>query len=442
MRDPSPPCFRFALTLTMTVAVPASAAVVPVATSAQLLAAVAGAAPGDVITLAPGTYDVAQNIFVRNAGTAAAPIVMRAARLGDAAIRFTRGAGGGFVEGFNVGVPHWIFENLDIEGVCATHSQCEHAFHIVAQADLTVVRDCRLHEFNAAIKGNGGTVDGVRFFPDDVLLEGNHIFNSTVRSTSNPVAAIDVVGGRRWVVRSNRIEDYAKGAGNLISYHGFLKGGSSDGLIERNLVFCERRHSGGIRVGLSLGGGGGGTAQVCQDGICTPQHRRGTVRNNIVLNCPDVGIDLNAAADSQVHHNNVYDTFGIGLRHSTSSADLRNNLLSGSISTRDGSLASTGSNLEGITPAIFQAWFRDPANADFTLVDGGSLVDLGEVIPSPHQVSSDYCDHRRDGMPDIGAVEYGVAPPCDTTEAGGAGSGIFSDGFESGNLSAWSSAVP
>ena len=64
--------------------------------------------------------------------------------------------------------PPLDLENLDIGGVCASADQCEHAFHIIGNADSTIVRGCRLHEFNAD-KGNGAAVGagGAMVFPDD-----------------------------------------------------------------------------------------------------------------------------------------------------------------------------------------------------------------------------------------------------------------------------------
>src|SRR3954467_7799614 len=53
--------------------IPAGAALVPVATAAQLLAAVNNAQPGDVITLAPGTYDLSKPLYCDTLGTAAQP---------------------------------------------------------------------------------------------------------------------------------------------------------------------------------------------------------------------------------------------------------------------------------------------------------------------------------------------------------------------------------
>jgi hypothetical protein len=403
-----------------------AAAVVPVSTAAQLTNAINSAAPGHVITLASGTYDLSQNLLCDTAGTAAQPIVVRAASLGGAVIRFNTD------EGFKVTAPYWTFENLDVRGVCLSHSNCEHAFHITGRADFTSIRGSRMRDFNAMIKGNG---EGNPFvFPDDVLIESSEFFNSTHRATSNPVTPIDVVGGRRWVIRGNYIHDHAKGQGDLISYAAFLKGNSRDGLFERNLVVCERLHSGGVRLGLSFGGGGSGPPSICEDGTCTPEHQNGIMRNNLILNCPqDVGIYLNKALNTRIYNNNLYNTTGIDARFSPTSADVRNNLLSGQIRNRDGGTSSRAANREGVTLLQWTSWFLNPALADFTLLLGSQIVNLGVNLP---QVFNDYCGRSRsDGATDVGAVEYG-AGLCNTTLPGG-GQALFDDGFEVGGMGGW-----
>lgn len=425
------PGIRFLLALCVLACsgrVPLKAAAVTVVNASQLVSAINSAAPGDVITLSPGIYDLSQNVFCDNAGTAAQPIVVRAASLGQALIRFNAS----ITEGFNVSAPYWTFENLDIQGTCLSHTACEHAFHIVGQADFTRIRNSRMRDFNAAIKGNG---QGNPFvFPDDVLIEGSELYNSTLRVTSNPVTPIDVVGGRRWVIRGNFIHDHGKGGGDGISYAAFLKGNSRDGLFERNLVMCERDHVGGIRLGLSFGGGGSGPPSICEGGTCVPEHQNGVMRNNLIVNCPqDVGVYLNNAANTRIYNNNLYNTTGIDVRFSASTADLRNNILSGAIRNRDGGTSTKAANREGVTLVQWTTWFLNPAGANFSLLNGSQIVNLGQVLA---QVPDDYCGNARGASPDIGAVEYG-ASVCDTTRPRTGGFAIFTDGFETGGAGEW-----
>jgi hypothetical protein len=64
----------------------ASAANIPVNSLSALQSAIDKAAPGDVITLAPGVYTATQDITVSKAGTAAQPITITAQAIGEAEI--------------------------------------------------------------------------------------------------------------------------------------------------------------------------------------------------------------------------------------------------------------------------------------------------------------------------------------------------------------------
>lgn len=388
--------------------------VLPVADAAALTAAVAAAQPGDTILLAPGDYPMRHKLNLVQAGLPEAPITLRAAALGQARLVFSDATG--VVEGLHVQAPDWVVENLDIEGRCGRDDNCEHALHIVGQADRTVVRGSRLHGFNAQIKGNGLDLGGAAgwVWPDDVRIERTEFFNPAPRDTGNPVTPIDVVGGRRWIVRGNFIHDHAKGGGDGISYAAFLKGNSRDGLFERNLVVCELLHKGRTRLGLSFGGGGSGPDRICEEGTCTPEHQGGVMRNNLILHCPtDVGIYLNEAADSQVLHNTLYDTGGIDVRFAASSVTLIGNLLPGRIRDRDGGRSVRDLNRENVTAAQWAAWFADAGGLDFRLKAGAEIADGGRALPA---LPDDYCGMARaDGRPDLGALE--LDPGCDTRPA-------------------------
>ncbi len=382
----------------------AQAEPIAVDSSAGLIAALAAANPGDVITLAPGTYGVTANLRCDRAGAPGQPIVVRAAALGTVVIESSA------VEGFHVTAPHWRFENLEMRGTCATDSQCEHAFHVTGLADDVAIVGNRLVDFNAQIKSNGAPVgvSGAYTWPDDALIEGNELFDTRPRDTGNPVTKIDVVGGRRWRIRANYLHDFAKGGGDNISYAAFLKGNSRDGVMERNLVVCERLHRGQVRLGLSLGGGGTGPDSICEDGACDPEHQDGILRNNVIAHCPaDVGIYLNEARGTKLYFNTLYDTTGIDVRFASSTADVRGNLMTGAIRDRGGTSTRTD-NLEN---AAIAAWFTDADGLDFTLVDGAQIVDRAAAVA---EVTDDFCGNARAGQFDLGAVEYDGDGPCDT----------------------------
>lgn len=374
----------------------ASAETIQVDSAAALIAAINNADATQIV-LAPGTYRVDQNISINRPG----PATIRSA--GDATIEFNA------LEGFKVNAPDWTFDNLTIRGVCANDSDCEHAFHIVGTADRTTLRNSRIINFNAQIKANGE--GDPRQFPDDVTIELNEFYDEAPRQTSNPVTKIDVVGGRRWIIRNNYIGDFAKAQGNNISYGAFLKGNSRDGIFESNLVACAKNHNPHVRIGLSLGGGGTSPDSICEDQSCTPEHQGGIIRNNIILNCSDVGIYINKGANTQIFNNTLVQTSGIDIRFDTSSAIIANNVVEGRIRERDnGSISNAGNNIEQANGA---ALFQNPAAFDFAPADVTSLTDSGRA----EDVVYDFCGKTRDAILDIGAIEYSAGTICDTTTA-------------------------
>lgn len=373
-----------------------------VADPKSLLEAIRQAEPGDVITLGPGIYRMTQKISVNRSGTRASRILVRARKLGDVLIQSNT------AELFKVSAPYWTFANLEIEGVCASHSRCDHAFHIVAQAHSTTVQNNSLRNLNAAIKGNGENVDGIHTFPDDVRIIGNKFYNTVPRDTGHPTTPIDVVGGRRWKITGNYIADFGKENPHSVSYGAFLKGHSKEGVFEGNLVVCALRHSSNIRVGLSFGDGG---SHACGGKRCAIEHTHGTMRNNIVMNCNDVGIYLSKAKDSKIYHNLLYNTGGIDVRYNTSTADIANNILSGSIRDRNGATHRESNNLVGATVADFYEWFIDPGAGDFALQDGAAII--GQALPLG-TVTDDFCFSADRTRKDLGPFEHGSGMDCST----------------------------
>ncbi len=355
------------------------------------------AKPGSVITIAPGVYKGYKSLTLNGVqgDDKSAPVTLRAERLGTVKVEAT-----GLVA-LRVTGPNWVIENLDIVGGCAEQTECEHAFQIGAEASRTVLRNNRMREFNSAIKA-GGNDAGV--FPRDVLIEGNHIFNSTVRQTSKPVTQVDVNGGKRWKVIDNFIADFGKAGGNQTSYAGFLKSNSSDGEFSRNLVICEWKHKGGERLGLSFGGGGTTDPNVCENKDCSVFHTNGLMANNIIMNCPDVGIYLNRSKATKIYNNTLIGTLGIDARFEQTTATIENNVVFQRIKERDGG-AIEGKN--NIVDSLFgeSVGFANPSELDFSVTSGAGLLSNGEL---PAGVVSDFCGNpRKPGASTIGAIAYG-----------------------------------
>ena len=313
-------------------------------TESELRDAFSRVQAGQIIELAPGTQFRSNKLKTLSAGTAAQPIIVRAAIPGSATIEFFS------TVGFDVDRPYWIFENLVLRGVCGQDSDCEHAFHIFGAARNTVIRNNRLENFNAQLKINGSG----SAWPDAGLVQGNTLSNARVRRTHLPVTPIDIVGANDWVLADNLVSNFIKEDGNLVSFGIFVKGASRGAIIERNLVICTRSDISqpGVRVGISVGGGGT-DKPYCRDKRCDTEHTGALVRNNIVAHCNDSGIDVNRSNQTLIVHNTLINTAGISLRHAMASARIEANRYDGSVKARDGSLidASDNAGLSGMKDA-------------------------------------------------------------------------------------------
>jgi hypothetical protein len=368
-----------------------------VATSDAVRAAIAAAAPGDVITLQPGRYRFSQApLNVTRGGTEQANIVLRAARAGTVEIELE------LVEGFHVSAPNWRFENLVIRGVCRQQGVCEHAFHVSGGATGFAALNNTIVDFNAHFKINGER----GAFPDRGRIEGNTLRNDSARATHNPVTPIDLVAASGWIIRRNLIADFVKAGGDRISYGGFAKGGGSANLFEQNAVLCEARLQGapGQRVGLSLGGGATGKS-FCRDGKCITEQDQSILRANLIAGCSDDGIYLNNAAASKVVHNTLLDTGGIQVRFAGSSADIEGNLVDGDIRGRDGALLRLNDNRSTPIALLYAGW-----HAQRALFADAQALDLRWRGEAPRRAPldatvPDLCGAARPAAPAYGAFE-------------------------------------
>jgi len=300
-----------------------------VTNSGELIKGLNAAVSGDEVILLPGQYNLGR-FESRTGGTSKAPITVKATIPETVVIQASR------VETFSIYNPYWVFENLTIRGTGSTH----HAFHISKNADHVVIRNNKLINFHSHIKSNGKGDQ----FPDFGLIEGNEMRNDAIRQTSQPTSPIDVVGGYGWIVRNNVVADFGRSSAKSVSYGIFLKGNSTNGLIEQNLVICSQTHESGYRIGVSLGGGGTGKA-YCEKQNCQHEHRHGVIKNNVVLNCSDAGIYLKKASDSKVFHNTLINTLGIDAQLAPTSAIVENNYVGGVIHARKGASIQRSNNI-------------------------------------------------------------------------------------------------
>ena len=358
--------------------------------------AVGQAVAGDTIRISSGTYVLEDTIRLSTMASADEPIRVE----GDGTVRIEVDD----LIGFRVSGAHWHLDRLEMVGTCASDHDCEHAVHVVGEARGFKLTRSVLRNFNAQIKVNGE--GGV--FPDDGVILGNELYNDAARLTDRPVVAIDVVGASGWVVEANHIHDLEKNGGNGVSYAAFFKGNGSGGRFERNLVVCEDLHSGGIRLGLSLGGGGTSPDSVCRDGDCTVEHTDGLIVNNIIANCPaDVGIYLHSAAASVVGFNTLYETTGIDARFPETTGTIVGNVIDGAVRERDG--AAVVLDLSTST-ADLSSIYWSPSALDFRVLDPTEVWTSGDDAPDV-----DFCGNSRTERTVLGAVD--ADSDCDTAIA-------------------------
>ncbi|MDB4963745.1 MAG: hypothetical protein JWP01_3744 [Myxococcales bacterium] len=390
----------------------AHAAVKNVTNSTELSAAIAAAVAGDEIVLADGTYALT-GASCSAVGTQALPIVVRAANHLGAKIEFN-GA-----EGFKVSGAFWRFEDLDIKGVCPSDSNCEHAFHVTGAAHNFQLLNSRVMDFNAQLKVNASMIGAGYVTPNNGLIEGNELGDTRARMTSNPTTKLNIDTGDDWIVRRNYIHDFEKGMGDMVSYGAFFKSGGNRGIMERNLVICSTATGamGGYRLGLSLGGGGTG-AQFCAPAFnantpCAVEHYGGTIRNNIIVNCSDVGIYLNKARDSHLLYNTLIATNGIDFRYAASTGEAVGNVMGGIIRNREGATSTQTSNLENVILGVFDMMYATPLTGDLTVT--GNISMLTGAGPANAKVTDDYCGRTRpaSGLT-LGALEHTLGD-CNTS---------------------------
>ena len=366
---------------------------------AQLAAALAQATPGQVIQLVPGTWRIdGRGLALNRPGTAAAPITLRAERLGDVTILSS------VVEAFKISAPYWTIENLILRGVCGSHSDCEHAVHVVGAGSNAVIRNNRFEDLNAHIKINGE--DGL--FPDNGRIEGNTFINAEPRNTRNPITPIDLVAASNWRIAGNFIADIQRQGLGSATYGAFIKGSGEGNVMERNMVLCEwklRRRSYSPNIGLSIGGGGSFPDAIKRDlGRSGNEQSAGVIRDNFIAFCNDVGIYVNKGHRSVIAHNTVLDTAGIGIRFADSTAEVVGNLVDGPLQIRDNAVVrardNETTNLLGLFVGLHpvHAMFRDAARLDLRWRNRPNTITTGDVRP-------DLCGAERTGRVLPGAFE-------------------------------------
>ena len=365
---------------------PAATRKVVVSSYAELDRAVRGARPGDEIVLADGRYSLERTLEI------GAPGVTLRGQSGDPGRVTLHGRG---MTGDTVGVAvaagasRVTIADLTIRSV---------GFHAVQVRGESGASNFTLH--NTVLEDAGqqllkGSFNDNGQYASDGLVACS-VFAYTRSAPSDYTNGVDLLGTRRWVIRDNRFARI-RGPLNAAGPTVLAWKGAEDTLVERNLIVDSFR---GIALGL-----------VDRYGA-KPDHLRGVVRNNVVVNLnswADEGIEANGASGARMYHNTVLVQgalpWSISVRFPMSSVDVRNNLTSKPVLSRNGGvLAFNQGNVSGATVE----WFVSAPGLDLHLnPEAIRAINAGVALDD---ASGDFDRQPRSAgtAPDAGAYEGGA----------------------------------
>jgi flagellar hook assembly protein FlgD len=381
----------------------ASARTVSCASTAELNAGYANAAPGDTFLLKPGTYSPDRPGQAK-AGTAQKPIVVRGESPGTVTFS-TEGEGIWHYPGW------WVYENIRFNA-----NGGDHSFHIKPGADGHLAwRNCHFYNCgDKAIKVDGDFSGAAGHWTDYLLVE-----NCTMEVGQAGLMNND--GGDFCTCRNNYTYGFVDGGVNYIY---FSKGGQAYTVFENNLCV------GGRRGAISLGGGSMGAAKFRHDGDLAAAYPNATiemansvVRNNIVIGATEGAISSSTTLDCEVYNNTAIGS-GYFLwieAHHGNPVGLKayNNLAIGTGGIRNGGafVAESDNKLLALAPtAVFQDFIAaDPRSSDFSIKPSmAATVGTGRAPYAhadwafhalPSKQSYDYYGRPRADPPLIGATE-------------------------------------
>lgn len=397
----------------------------------ELRAIVAGAASGTTILLADGFYDLAGGDGSHRLSFETPGVTLRAASGERDAVILD----GGYVTRELVSI---LASDVTVADLTLMRA-FDHPLHLSGTPGNPIT-GVLLHNLRIVDPGQ----QAVKINPiDDGYVDDGVIECSSIELTdagraeirdSCYTGGVDAHQAWGWVVRRNRIAGFWCDDG--LSEHAvhFWKG-SRDTVVEENVIVdCAR--------GIGFGLGSSGVSRTYPDdpypGVGYLGHIDGMARNNFVAAADprlfaapdgfDTGIGLEQARGARVLHNTVASTSAprsssIEWRFDNTLVEIANNLASDRLLARDGASATLAGNID-FCPLT---WLADVGAGDLHLTAAAAgAVDAGVPL-APGLADFDIDVEVRDARPDVGADEVGGA--------------IFGDGFESGDLSAWSAAV-
>jgi hypothetical protein len=369
-----------------------------------------GAQSGDEILLADGNYELDQ--YAVEVGN---DITIRGAS-GNRSAVLIQGQGYGVQsEGLRVWTAGVTIADLSITGIR------DHAVSMKGEAgaDATHIYNVHIYDIGTQhIKGTPSTRDGI--------IACSRIGYTPGGVKGDYINAVDIHGATDWIIRDNEIYNiWGDGTGCNVDVdcgHYWPGGGpsillwnnASGNVVERNRIIDSFR---GIAIGF--------------DGDV---YSGGAVRNNFIYQSTaqqngvtgDAGMSIFGSSDVEIDHNTVLlgSSYPGAIEvQNSSNLKIRNNLLNKPIFNRGG-------------------WSGDGSQGNKTDGDSTDLVTPSEPHLNPDSDAVDF--PTTVSVPGVPADIDGDSRPqgtrrdagCD--ELGSNNAAIFSNGFESGDMSSWS----
>ncbi len=348
----------------------------------------------------------------------------------------------------------------DDGGVTRTYATNAASIYVEKAEHLTI-RGCILRD-----SGNGLFVAAFDGDTQDILIEGNWILDNGIvgsgfeHNTYTAARGIIYQGNRFGPLRSgaggNNLKD--RSAGLVVRYNWIEGGNRQLDLVDAEdtdvIVQDPRYRQTFVYGNVLIEPDGAGNSQIVHYGGDSGDeeiYRKGTLHfyNNTVVSSRSGNTTLLRLSTNDEHadvRNNVLYVTATGNRlamlDETGVLDLSHNWLKPGWVDTHGSLAGTidddGTSVEGPAPG-----FVDLAGQDFHLAAGSTAEDAGTALAlgtlPANDVLREYVRHQAtvarypDPPLDLGAFERCPTSPCGA---------LFTDGFETGDTSAWSTVVP
>jgi hypothetical protein len=387
----------------------AAADVVEVTTNDDVEAAIAALQPGDELIVHGGTYTLAGRFSVTAVGTAAMPIVIRAAD-GEQPIFHRPDASENI----------WDIDNAEYLTIRGLEFSGGSAGVRISGARFLTIEGCEIHDTNdVALRANdgGARYEGLRILRNhihdtdntgegmylgcntnacqvfDSLIEGNYVHHTNAPTVDQGDGIELKEGSYNNIIRDNVIHDTNYPC--ILTYS--TVGNGAPNIIERNAMWGCGDHAiqsaadAVIRNNIILGSVANGIAmQVHQSG--SPSNL--VVVHNTVLHPTNTAISVSGATGSVVIANNaVYAQSGSAISGGGGTVTAVGNVGVGGGGVAAGDLATD----------FVAANYNNMPPVDVFPASGGGLVATGDVA---HVVLDDFNGTPRDGIADVGAYRF------------------------------------